>query len=92
MTSTLELPSVLPAVRDFVRDGTKKLFIHGRWVPSKSERTFQSLDPATGEPLATLYEAEEADVDEAVRSARKALEGTWSRISPSERGRLAEVG
>ena len=85
-TSTLDFPSVCPLLRDFLRGGPKKLLIHGRWVPSKSERTFSTLDPATGEPLATLYEADEADVDEAVRSARKALEGSWSRISPAEEG------
>ena len=87
-TSTLDFPSVSPSVRDFLRGGPKKLLIHGRWVPSKSERTFSTLDPATGEPLAFLYEADEGDVDEAVRSARRALEGPWSRISPAERGRL----
>lgn len=88
VTKTLELPFVSESVRDFVSNGPKKLLIGGRWVPSRSEKTFATIDPATGEPLATVYEADADDVDAAVQAARRALEGPWSAISPAERARL----
>jgi acyl-CoA reductase-like NAD-dependent aldehyde dehydrogenase len=50
--------------------------------------TFESLDPYTGEPWATVAEATEADVDDAVRAARTAFETTWGPMPGRERGRL----
>lgn len=37
--------------------GTKKLYIDGKFVPSASGATFDTPNPATGETLMTLYEA-----------------------------------
>ena len=88
VTKTLELPFVSESVRNFASNGPKKLLIGGRWVPSQSGKTFATIDPATGEPLATVYEADAADVDAAVQAARRALEGPWGSISPAERARL----
>lgn len=69
--------------------GTKKLYINGQFVESKSGKTFNTYNPATGEVLATVYEAQAEDIDEAVKAARKAFdEGPWSRMNPSERSRL----
>jgi aldehyde dehydrogenase (NAD+) len=69
--------------------GTKKMFINGEWVESASGQTFDSLNPATGEVLATLYEAGPEDVDRAVNAARAAFdEGPWSKISAAARSRL----
>lgn len=82
------LPFVSDCVRRFVREGPKKLLIGGRWVPSQSEKIFATLDPATGQPLAFLYEGDHADIDAAVSAARRALEGPWKRLSPAERARL----
>jgi aldehyde dehydrogenase (NAD+) len=66
-----------------------QLFIGGAWVDSASGRTFESLNPATGEVLARVAEAGEEDVDRAVRAAREAFEsGVWSGLSPRERGRI----
>ncbi len=66
-----------------------KLFINGRWEAPKSERFFETLNPATEEVLARVSEAGAADVDDAVRAARKAFEeGPWSKMVPKERGRL----
>ena len=53
------------------------LFIGGAWVPAKGE-TFDSLNPATGKPLASLTQASAADVDRAVRAARKAQAEWWA--------------
>ncbi|MBS4176722.1 aldehyde dehydrogenase family protein [Lederbergia citrea] len=69
--------------------GTKKLFINGEFVESVSGKTFDTPNPATGETLATLYEACEEDIDRAVKAARKAFdEGKWAKMSASSRGRL----
>ncbi|MBS4199401.1 aldehyde dehydrogenase family protein [Bacillus sp. FJAT-49732] len=69
--------------------GTKKLFINGTFVESASGKTFETPNPATGETLATLYEAEQEDVNRAVKAARNAFDnGPWSKMSASERSRL----
>lgn len=69
--------------------GTKKLYINGEFVESIAGKTFDSYNPATGEVLATVYEAGPEDVDLAVRAARKAFEeGPWSKMKPAERSRL----
>jgi aldehyde dehydrogenase (NAD+) len=66
-----------------------KLLIDNQWVPSLSGKTFATINPATGQELAQIAEAEAADVDRAVRSARNAFErGPWRRTSATERGRL----
>lgn len=69
--------------------GTKKLYINGEFVNSKSEKTFDTFNPATGEVLATVYEACAEDIDVAVKAARQAFdEGPWSKISAAQRSRL----
>src|SRR6185437_15335720 len=50
--------------------------------------TRELLEPATGEPLARVALAGEADIDRAVEAARAALEGPWGRTPPNERSRL----
>jgi phenylacetaldehyde dehydrogenase len=68
---------------------TRQLLIDGEWRDAASGRTFDTHDPATGELLAHVAEGDAADIDLAVRAARRALEeGPWSRLSPSERGRI----
>jgi acyl-CoA reductase-like NAD-dependent aldehyde dehydrogenase len=67
---------------------TYKLFIDGQWVDSESGKTFTTPNPATGETLAEVSEADKADVDKAVTAARRAFEGKWSRMSARDRGRL----
>ncbi|MGJ7911644.1 aldehyde dehydrogenase family protein [Neobacillus sp. LXY-1] len=69
--------------------GKKKLFINGEFVESKSQKTFDSYNPATGEVLACVYEAGKEDIDLAVKAARKAFdEGPWSKMSAANRSRL----
>jgi phenylacetaldehyde dehydrogenase len=65
-----------------------KLFIDGQWVDSESGKTFTTPNPATGETLAEVAEADKADIDKAVASARRAFEGKWSKLSARDRGRL----
>jgi acyl-CoA reductase-like NAD-dependent aldehyde dehydrogenase len=67
----------------------RKILIDGKWVDAESGKTFPVYDPSTGTVMANVAEADAADVDKAVRAARKAFdEGPWSRMSPSERGRV----
>jgi len=64
-------------------------FINGAWVPAKSGKTFETVNPATEEVLAEVAEGDAADVDAAVQAARAALEsGPWSRMDARDRGRL----
>ena len=65
-----------------------QLFIDGKWVDAESGKTFTTPNPATGEPLAEVAEADKADIDKAVAAARRAFEGKWSKISARERGRM----
>ncbi len=68
---------------------TVRLFIDGQWQEATSGRSFQSLNPATGEVLAEVQEALEPDVDRAARAAKKAFdEGAWPRMAASERSRI----
>jgi aldehyde dehydrogenase (NAD+) len=68
--------------------------IGGDQVPAVSRETFESLDPSTARPLATLALGGPEDVDRAVAAARSALPG-WRALDPYERGlilqRLADL-
>jgi aldehyde dehydrogenase (NAD+) len=74
------------AVLDFLRK-PKQLLINGKWVAAKSGKTFETINPANEEVLALLAEGDKADVDEAVKAARKALDGKWGSMGPHERAR-----
>ena len=66
-----------------------QLFINGKWVEALSGKTFESINPGTGEVNALVSEAGAQDVDLAVKAARKAFEsGPWAEMAPSDRGRL----
>jgi aldehyde dehydrogenase (NAD+) len=67
----------------------QKMLIGGKWVESASGKTFETLNPATGEIICRVAEGDKADIDLAVKAARKAFEsGPWSKMTPSERGVL----
>src|SRR5215213_1317959 len=65
-----------------------QLFIDGQWVDAESGKTFTTPNPATGQTLAEVAEADKADIDKAVKAARKAYEGKWGKMSARDRGRL----
>jgi aldehyde dehydrogenase (NAD+) len=67
-----------------------KILIDNKWVASVSGKTFETVNPATGEVLASVAEADAADVELAVKAARKAFHSKahWRRMSASERGKL----
>ena len=61
-------------------------FIDGSYRPAASGNTFETVNPATGETLASVAACGEEDVDFAVLKAREAFEdGRWSKLHPSER-------
>src|ERR1700733_5266477 len=66
-----------------------RMYIDGKFVNAASGKTLSVYNPATGEVMAQVPEAEAADVDQGVRAARRAFdEGPWTKMSPSQRGRL----
>src|ERR687888_918975 len=80
------MSSVQPAATDTPRK--YQLFIDGQWVDSESGKTFKTPNPATGDTLAEVAEADKTDIDKAVTAARRAFEGKWSKMSARDRGRL----
>jgi acyl-CoA reductase-like NAD-dependent aldehyde dehydrogenase len=65
-----------------------QLLIGDMWVPASDNRTFESLNPYTGEPWATVPDGGIADVDSAVAAARGALLGAWGSMTGFERAEL----
>jgi aldehyde dehydrogenase (NAD+) len=84
MASVLTSPS-----EKRVAQSATQLLINNKWVNSQSGKTFPTINPATGEEISRVAEADAADVDLAVKAARQAFEhGPWRKTSASERGRL----
>ncbi|XP_013914212.1 PREDICTED: retinal dehydrogenase 2 isoform X2 [Thamnophis sirtalis] len=69
-----------------------KIFINNEWQNSESGKIFPVFNPATGEQICDVQEADKADTDKAVQAARLAfsLGSVWRRMDASERGRLLE--
>ena len=71
------------------------LLIGGRRLPAQSGRYFETLDPANEQVITHVAEADAADIDAAVASARAALEGEWGHMRAADRGnallRLADL-
>ncbi len=64
-------------------------FIGGRWQPSQSGKTFETINPATEEVIAQVAEGDKADIDLAVKAARDQFEhGEWRKMDARDRGRL----
>src|SRR3954470_4454212 len=66
-----------------------KMLIDGQWRDSVRGKTFATINPATEEVIAEVAEGDSADIDLAVKAARKAFEtGPWARMDARDRGRL----
>lgn len=66
-----------------------QLFINGKFVPSVTGKTYDTINPSTGEKIATVSEGQPADIDLAVKAARMAFDqGPWRKFSGSQRGKL----
>lgn len=66
---------------------TQQLYIDGRRVDATSGATFDTINPANGELLASIQQASQADVDRAIESARKG-QRVWAAMSGMERSRI----
>jgi phenylacetaldehyde dehydrogenase len=81
-------PRVSGSTAEFV-SGRHLMYVDGRFVNAASGKTFPVYNPATGDVLTHVPEAEEEDVNRAVLAARRAFDdGLWVRMAPSARGRL----
>jgi aldehyde dehydrogenase (NAD+) len=69
----------------FLNGKPKLMLIDGKFVPAINGRTFDSVNPATGEAFAQVADGGVEDVELAVTAARRAFEGPWSRFKPFER-------
>ena len=66
-----------------------KLFINSRWEDSACNRHVDVINPATGEPITTVPDADADDVDRAVKAARASFEKkSWRGMDPSKRERI----
>ena len=70
-----------------------KMFVDGEWVESSSGKKIETLNPELNEVWATVPEANEEDVDKAVKAAQHAFENSWSNLHPRERAKfLRNIG
>jgi acyl-CoA reductase-like NAD-dependent aldehyde dehydrogenase len=65
----------------------KDLYINGKFEKSASGKTFEVINPATGEVLANVQEGDKQDIDRAVKAARTAF-ATWSETPAAMRSAL----
>src|SRR5574340_386122 len=63
------------------------LFINGKFEKPQSKKYFDTTNPANGEKLCEVAEANVADVNKAVKAARNAYEKTWVKMPAKERGK-----
>jgi phenylacetaldehyde dehydrogenase len=88
MGATTSATQLDPRVASFL-EKPRQMLINGHWVDAVSGKTFPTYEPSTGEVLAQVAEGDRADIDLAVKAARKAFEtGPWRKMTASERGRL----
>jgi acyl-CoA reductase-like NAD-dependent aldehyde dehydrogenase len=82
-------PALSPAVQQWLDNHQPRLMINNEFVEAKSGKVFESINPATEQVIALAAEADKADVDEAVKAARTAVEeGPWSRMSGHDRAKV----
>ncbi len=74
--------SVRPQIRE-----DYGLFIDGRWSAPQNGTYFETINPANETTLARIAYANAADVDRAVRAARKAYDKYWRKLKPADRAK-----
>jgi len=88
MATATSAPKTRAPKRPVVKEH-QPLLIGGKWLDSVSGKTFVTVNPATGESICQVAEGDKADIDMAVKAARKAFEeGPWSKMSAFQRGKL----
>ena len=87
MTAVVAPSAIDRLTTDFLSRSPAHL-IGGGWVPARAGRTFETVNPATGERLADVALGDAGDIDAAVQAARRALDGRWGKASHATRARL----
>jgi acyl-CoA reductase-like NAD-dependent aldehyde dehydrogenase len=73
----------------FLHGEPKKLLIGGEWVPARSGKTIDTIDPTTEEVLTSIAAAGAEDVEAAVTAARKAFnDPAWAAVTPYRRSQI----
>lgn len=62
-------------------------FINNEFVKGVDGKTFETINPSTEKVICSVHEANEKDVDVAVRAARDAFNGPWKTTTPEQRGK-----
>ncbi|MBU5253040.1 aldehyde dehydrogenase family protein [Lysinibacillus capsici] len=81
------LLTLKPKVLEFLQSPIG-LYINGEYVASQSGKSFDVLNPANEEVIATVSEAQAEDINVAVLAAQKAFDGEWSFMEAAERSRI----
>ncbi|XP_059175882.1 succinate-semialdehyde dehydrogenase, mitochondrial-like isoform X2 [Physella acuta] len=61
-----------------------KAYVNGKWIEAKSKKTYEVLNPSTGESLGSVPDMDQADVKDAINVAYRAFQ-TWKKTLPKER-------
>jgi acyl-CoA reductase-like NAD-dependent aldehyde dehydrogenase len=86
--ATATLTALSDPAREFASGGPHGLWIGGEEVAAADGRTFETVDPATGEAICDVAHGGGEDVAAAVAAARAALEGAWGKLAPAKRANL----
>lgn len=87
--SVAKIAPSAPGTGRFLAKARMQLLIDNKWVDAQSGKTFDTINPATGEVLAQIAAANAPDVDKAVAAARRAFEsGPWHEMKPLARSKL----
>ena len=85
-TATAE--SLSPAAREFVDSGPKRLLIGGEHTEAADGKTFETIDPATGDVICEIALGAAEDAARAAEAAREALDGPLRKINAAKRSGL----
>jgi len=86
--ATATAKALSPTAREFVERGPKGLLIGAERVEAAEGRTFETIDPATGDAVCEVALAGPEDVTRAAAAARGALEGSLRKVHPARRSSL----
>ena len=64
-----------------------ELFIDGKFVKPAKGKYFDTINPATEQVIAKVAEADESDVNKAVKAAKNAYDKVWSKMPAKEKGK-----
>jgi acyl-CoA reductase-like NAD-dependent aldehyde dehydrogenase len=82
------LDALSDSTREFISRSPQPLLIGGEQMGAADGRTFETLDPATGNTICEVAQAGPEDVDRAVQAARAALDGPMRKIHAAKRSAL----